>query len=143
MSLSKKDIDLVKGFWEVIRPQSELLGAEAVGRMLMVYPQTKAYFSHWSSTAPGSAPVKNHGREVMGAIGDAVHRIDDMVGAMGSLSYLHAFKLRVDPSNFKYLAHCVMVCISMFFPEEFTPEVHLSVDKFFQCFARALSERYR
>ena len=69
--------------------------------MLVVYPQTKTYFSHWPDTSPGSAPVKKHGKTVMGALGDAVGKIDDLVGGLSALSDLHAFKLRVDPGNFK------------------------------------------
>lgn len=70
-------------------------------RMLTVYPQTKTYFAHWADLSPGSAPVKKHGKVIMGAVGDAVSKIDDLVGGLAALSELHAFKLRVDPANFK------------------------------------------
>ncbi|KAJ8253923.1 hypothetical protein COCON_G00205350 [Conger conger] len=143
MSLSASDKIVVKGLWSKIKPKADEIGGEALGRMLMVYPQTKAYFSHWSTTAPGSEPVKKQGAIIFGAVADAVEKIDDLTAAMGNLSELHAFKLRVDPSNFKYMAHCVMVCICLAFPKDFTPEVQLCVDKFFQVFAVALSERYR
>ncbi|KAJ8345023.1 hypothetical protein SKAU_G00292160 [Synaphobranchus kaupii] len=143
MSLSQKDMAVVKGFWMKMQPRADEIGAEAVGRMLTVFPQTKAYFSHWNDLSPGSAPVKKHGKLIMGAVNYAVNRIENMTGAMGSLSELHAFKLRVDPANFKILSHNIMVCILMTFPNDFTPEVHLSVDKFLQKFATALSERYR
>lgn len=70
-------------------------------RMLTVYPQTKTYFSHWADLSPGSGPVKKHGKTIMGAVGEAVGKMDDLVGGLASLSDLHAFKLRVDPANFK------------------------------------------
>lgn len=70
-------------------------------RMLTVYPQTKTYFSHWADLSPGSAPVRKHGKVIMGAVGDAVSKIDDLVGGLAALSELHAFKLRIDPANFK------------------------------------------
>ena len=69
--------------------------------MLTWYPQTKTYFSHWADLSPGSAPVKKHGKTIMGAVADAVAHIDDLPGALSQLSELHASKLRVDPSNFK------------------------------------------
>ena len=131
MSLSDKDKAVVKALWAKIGSRADEIGAEALGRMLTVYPQTKTYFSHWSDLSPGSGPVKKHGKTIMGAVGDAVSKIDDLVGALSSLSELHAFKLRIDPANFKILAHNVIVVIGMLFPGDFTPEVHMSVDKFF------------
>lgn len=70
-------------------------------RMLVVYPQTKTYFSHWKDLSPGSAPVRKHGQTVMGGVADAVKKIDDLSAGLLSLSELHAFTLRVDPANFK------------------------------------------
>nr|P02018.1 RecName: Full=Hemoglobin subunit alpha; AltName: Full=Alpha-globin; AltName: Full=Hemoglobin alpha chain [Carassius auratus] len=142
-SLSDKDKAVVKALWAKIGSRADEIGAEALGRMLTVYPQTKTYFSHWSDLSPGSGPVKKHGKTIMGAVGDAVSKIDDLVGALSALSELHAFKLRIDPANFKILAHNVIVVIGMLFPGDFTPEVHMSVDKFFQNLALALSEKYR
>lgn len=69
--------------------------------MLIVYPQTKTYFSHWPSLSLGSAPVKAHGAKVMGGVGLAVKNIDDLTNGMLELSEQHAYKLRVDPANFK------------------------------------------
>ncbi|XP_059415284.1 hemoglobin subunit alpha-like [Carassius carassius] len=143
MSLSDKDKAVVKALWAKIGSRADEIGGEALGRMLTVYPQTKTYFSHWSDLSPGSGPVKKHGKVIMGAVGDAVSKIDDLVGALSALSELHAFKLRIDPANFRIFAHNVIVVIGMLFPGDFTPEVHMSVDKFFQNLALALSEKYR
>uniref|UniRef100_A0A668ATK5 Globin domain-containing protein n=1 Tax=Myripristis murdjan TaxID=586833 RepID=A0A668ATK5_9TELE len=143
MSLNAKDKGLITGIWSKISSKAPELGAEALGRMLTVYPQTKTYFSHWADTSPGSAPVKKHGAVIMAAIGDAVTKMDDLVGGLSSLSELHAFKLRVDPANFKILAHNIHVTIAMYFPADFTAEVHLALDKFLQNLALALAERYR
>ncbi|KAI7803827.1 hemoglobin subunit alpha [Triplophysa rosa] len=143
MSLSDTDKAVVRALWGKISSRSDDIGAEALGRMLTVYPQTKTYFSHWADLSPGSAPVKKHGKTIMTAVGDAVSKIDDLVGGLAALSELHAFKLRVDPANFKILAHNIIVVIGMLFPGDFTPEVHVSVDKFFQNLALALAEKYR
>ena len=87
--------------------------------------------------------MKKHGGVIVRKIGEAVGHIDDLTGALSSLSELHAFKLRVDPVNFKLLSHTIEVSIALFFPAEFTPEVHVSFDKFLQNLALALSEKYR
>ncbi|XP_030645759.1 hemoglobin subunit alpha [Chanos chanos] len=143
MSLSAADKAVVKGLWSKIASKSDVIGGEALSRMLVSYPQTKTYFSHWADLSPGSAPVKKHGGTIMASIGDAIGKIDDLTGALSSLSELHAFKLRVDPANFKILAHNIIVCIAMYFPADFSPEVQVSVDKFLQNLALALSEKYR
>ena len=41
------------------------------------------------------------------------------------------------------LAHCMLVCMAMIFPDEFTPQVHVAVDKFLAQLALALAEKYR
>ncbi|XP_033501043.1 hemoglobin subunit alpha-2-like [Epinephelus lanceolatus] len=143
MSLSAKDKDVVRAFWATVSGSSESIGAEAVCRMLTVYPQTKTYFSHWKDLSPTSASARNHGIIVMNGIGDAVTKIDNLVGGFLTLSELHAFTLRVDPANFKLLAHCILVAMALAYPDEFTPEVHVSMDKFLAAVARALSEKYR
>ncbi|XP_071326239.1 hemoglobin subunit alpha-A [Trachinotus anak] len=143
MSLSGKDKSVVKSFWDKAAPKAAEIGGEALGRMLTVYPQTKTYFSHWSDLSPDSAQVKKHGATIMGAVGEAVGKIDDLVGGLSALSELHAFKLRVDPANFRILAHNVILVMAMTFPADFTPEVHVSFDKFMQNLALALAEKYR
>uniref|UniRef100_W5LAQ5 Hemoglobin subunit alpha n=1 Tax=Astyanax mexicanus TaxID=7994 RepID=W5LAQ5_ASTMX len=143
MSLTVDDMAVVKAFWGKIGAKADDIGAEALGRMLTVYPQTKTYFAHWADLSPGSAPVKKHGKTIMGAVTAAVASIDDLPGALSQLSELHAYKLRVDPSNFKILAHNIIVVVGMLFPGEFTPEVHVSLDKFLQNVAWCLAERYR
>ncbi|KAI4900634.1 hypothetical protein NFI96_029199 [Prochilodus magdalenae] len=143
MSLTVHDISVVKALWAKIGSRADEIGAEALGRMLTVYPQSKTYFSHWADLSPGSAPVKKHGKVIMAAVSDAVAHIDDLPTALSHLSELHANKLRVDPANFKILAHNIIVTVGMLFPADFTPEVHVSLDKFLQNLAWCLAERYR
>ncbi|CAJ1076029.1 hemoglobin embryonic subunit alpha-like [Xyrichtys novacula] len=142
-SLTAKDKATVKAFWGKVGSKAEEIGTDALARMLVVYPQTKTYFSHWKDLSPGSAPVRKHGMTVMGGIASAVKNIDNIAGGLLSLSELHAFTLRVDPANFKILAHCILVVLAIMFPNDFTPEVHVCMDKFLACLARALSEKYR
>uniref|UniRef100_A0AAZ3QFP9 Globin domain-containing protein n=1 Tax=Oncorhynchus tshawytscha TaxID=74940 RepID=A0AAZ3QFP9_ONCTS len=112
MSLTAKDKSVVKAFWGKVSGKADVVGAEALGRMLTAYPQTKTYFSKWADLSPGSDPVKKHGAVIMGAIGNAVGVMDNLVGGMSALSDLHAFKLRVDPGNFKVgpqITHCLYI----------------------------------
>ncbi|KAI5618276.1 hemoglobin, alpha embryonic 1 [Silurus asotus] len=143
MSLSAKDKETVKAFWAKAAPKAEDIGAETLYRMLTVYPQTKTYFSHWKDLSYGSAQVRKHGKTVLGGVGEAVSKIDDLTNGLLSLSELHAFQLRVDPANFKILGHNLLVVLAATFPDDFTAEVHVSMDKFLAAVGLALSEKYR
>ncbi|XP_022522885.1 hemoglobin cathodic subunit alpha [Astyanax mexicanus] len=143
MSLTAKDKAAVKAIWGKIGGKADAIGHEALARMLVVYPQTKTYFSHWSDLSPGSEEVKKHGKTVMGAITGAVDKMDDLVGGLSALSDLHAFKLRVDPGNFKILSHNILVTLAVNFPGDFTPEVHVAVDKFLAAVSSAIADKYR
>ncbi|KAM4624523.1 hemoglobin subunit alpha-1-like [Polymixia lowei] len=143
MTLSAKDKAAVKGFMSKMKSRSEEIGAETLSRMLVVYPQTKSYFAHWPDLAPGSAPVREHGVIFINGVYEAADKIDDLKNGLLTLSELHAFMLRVDPVNFKIFIHCMLVVLAMLFPEDFTPQVHLAVDKFLAQVALALAEKYR
>uniref|UniRef100_A0A8C1PLL0 Hemoglobin embryonic subunit alpha-like n=1 Tax=Cyprinus carpio TaxID=7962 RepID=A0A8C1PLL0_CYPCA len=114
-----------------------------LSRMLVVYPQTKTYFSHWKDLSPGSAPVRKHGKTVMSGVAEAVSKIDDLTSGLLNLSELHAFQLRIDPANFKILSHNILVVLATMFPTDFTPEAHVAMDKFLCALSLALSEKYR
>ncbi|KAM4525998.1 hemoglobin, alpha embryonic 5 [Fundulus diaphanus] len=143
MSLTQKDKAAVKALWAKISKGADAIGADALARMLVVYPQTKTYFTHWTDLKAGSAPVTKHGQKIMGGVAQAVAKIDDLSNGLLELSELHAFQLRVDPANFKILAHCLLVVISSMYPNDFTPEAHVAFDKFLSNVALALSEKYR
>ncbi|KAM3834065.1 hemoglobin subunit alpha-2-like [Diretmus argenteus] len=143
MSLSDKDKDTVRIFWAKVAGNTEAVGTNALYRMLTVYPQTKTYFAHWKDLGPGSPNVRKHGKTVINGIGEAVAKIDDLQKGLLSLSELHAFQLRVDPTNFKILNHCILVVLAITFPADFTPEAHVAVDKFLSAVALSLSEKYR
>uniref|UniRef100_A0A3P8Q3P1 Globin domain-containing protein n=1 Tax=Astatotilapia calliptera TaxID=8154 RepID=A0A3P8Q3P1_ASTCA len=122
MSLSSKDKTLVKTFWAKVESKGAEMGGEALGRMLVAYPQTKTYFSHWGDLSPNSPQVKKHGATIMAAVGKAVKNIDDLTNHLSKLSELHASQLRVDPANFKILTHSMILVLGMYFPADFTPE---------------------
>ncbi|PWA17844.1 hemoglobin embryonic subunit alpha-like isoform X2 [Gambusia affinis] len=79
----------------------------------------------------------------MGGVAEAVAKIDSLTTGLLNLSELHAFTLRVDPANFKVLAHNILVVLAISFPNNFTPGVHVAMDKFLAVVALALSEKYR
>ncbi|CAB1341807.1 unnamed protein product [Coregonus sp. 'balchen'] len=133
MSLSTKDKAIVKAFFGKVAGRAEDVGNEALSRTLVVYPQTKTYFSHWKDLSLGSGP----------GVLDAIEKIDDLSAGLLTLSELHAFLLRVDPANFKIFNHNMLVTLAMMFPDDFTPEVHVATDKFLAQLALALSEKYR
>ncbi|XP_034046304.1 hemoglobin embryonic subunit alpha-like [Thalassophryne amazonica] len=143
MSLNAKDKEVINNFWKKASTRADEIGAEALGRMLTVYPQTKTYFAHWKDPSPGSEAVKKHGKIVMNGVAKAVNNIDNLTCSLLALSELHAFKLRVDPANFKILGQCILVVFNSMFPGDFTPEVHVSFDKFMAAVGLALSEKYR
>ncbi|XP_074553679.1 hemoglobin embryonic subunit alpha-like [Halichoeres trimaculatus] len=142
-SLTDKDKARVRAFWEKVGPKSEEIGTEALARLLIVYPQTKTYFAHWKDQSPTSPSAKKHGITIMSGIGFAVTKLDDLKAGLLNLSELHAFTLRVDPANFKLIIHCILVVMAIMFPQEFTPQIHVSMDKFLACVALALAEKYR
>ncbi|MBN3320987.1 HBAZ protein, partial [Atractosteus spatula] len=111
-------------------------------RLLTVFPQTKTYFTNVDIT-PGSAKLRTHGGKVMTALAQAAVDIDNMPAVLSSLSDLHAYILRVDPVNFKLLAHCILVVLANRLPAEFTPEAHVACDKFLVRVAEVLSQKYR
>ncbi|TWW70143.1 hemoglobin embryonic subunit alpha-like [Takifugu flavidus] len=143
MSLSADDKKVVKAFWGKVSTKADAIGADALGRLLLVYPQTKTYFSHWKELTPNSNDVKIHGGRIMNGVTEAIGKMDNLTAGLLNLSELHAFTLRVDPANFKLFAHCILVVMANMFPADFTPEVHMAMDKFLAAVARGLSEKYR
>lgn len=72
-------------------------------RFFLSYPQSKPSFPQFDQL-PGSAQLRARGAELAAALNDAVKNMDDMDGALSPLSDLLAYKLRVDPANFRVSA---------------------------------------
>ncbi|MGH0135641.1 UNVERIFIED_CONTAM: hypothetical protein FKN15_057946 [Acipenser sinensis] len=143
MPLTDADKNHVRSIWSKASGKAEELGAQSLGRMLEVFPNTKTYFSHYSDLSVKSGQVHVHGKKIFDALTDAVKNIDDITGAMSALSTKHAHTLRVDPANFKILSHTILVVLALYFPADFTPVVHLACDKFLAEVSYALAEKYR
>ncbi|XP_027023963.2 hemoglobin subunit alpha-like, partial [Tachysurus fulvidraco] len=143
ISLSAKDKVVVKDLWAKVAPRADEIGFEALGRLFEVYPQTKTYFSHWSDLHPGSAHVKKHGAVIVRKIGEAVAHIDDLTGALSRGKDQTIYTDLCFVTFNRLLGQTLKVSIALYFPGDFTPEVHVSFDKFLQNLAIALSEKYR
>ncbi|XP_005391729.1 PREDICTED: hemoglobin subunit alpha [Chinchilla lanigera] len=142
MVLSSDDKANVKAVWSKIGSHGAEYGAEALARMFLSFPTTKTYFHHFD-LSPGSAQVKAHGKKVADALTNAANHLDDLPNALSALSDLHAHKLRVDPVNFKFLSHCLLVTLAAHHSAELTPAAHASLDKFLATVSTVLTSKYR
>nr|P24291.1 RecName: Full=Hemoglobin subunit alpha; AltName: Full=Alpha-globin; AltName: Full=Hemoglobin alpha chain; Contains: RecName: Full=Hemopressin [Echinops telfairi]AAB21592.1 hemoglobin alpha chain [Echinops telfairi=lesser hedgehog tenrecs, Zalambdodonta, Peptide, 141 aa] [Echinops telfairi] len=140
--LSAADKANVKAVWEKAGGNVGKYGGEALDRTFLSFPTTKTYFPHMDLT-PGSADIMAHGKKVADALTLAVGHMDDLPGALSKLSDLHAYKLRVDPVNFKLLSHCLLVTLACHLGGDFTPAAHASLDKFLSSVSTVLTSKYR
>ncbi|XP_017453102.1 hemoglobin subunit theta 1B isoform X1 [Rattus norvegicus] len=111
-------------------------------RTFLAFPSTKTYFPHLD-LKPGSSQVKAHAQKVADALTLAAHHLDDLPGSLSALSDLHAHELRVDPANFQFFSHCLLVTLARHYPGDFSPEMHASLDKFLGHVTSALVSKDR
>ncbi|KAM7038862.1 hemoglobin subunit alpha-D [Acridotheres tristis] len=142
MVLTAEDKKLIQQTWGKLGGAEEEIGAEALWRMFHSYPPTKTYFPHFDLTQ-GSDQIRGHGKKVVAALGNAIKNLDNLSQALSELSNLHAYNLRVDPVNFKFLSQCLQVTLATRLGKEYSPEVHSAVDKFMAAVAAVLAEKYR
>ncbi|XP_005054186.1 PREDICTED: hemoglobin subunit alpha-D isoform X1 [Ficedula albicollis] len=142
MVLTAEDKKLIQQTWGKLGGAEEDIGAEALWRMFHSYPPTKTYFPHFD-LSQGSDQIRGHGKKVVAALGNAIKNLDNLSQALSELSNLHAYNLRVDPVNFKFLSQCLQVTLATRLGKEYTPEVHSAVDKFMSAVASVLAEKYR
>ncbi|KAM9304724.1 hemoglobin subunit alpha-3-like [Gastrophryne carolinensis] len=142
MSLTASERASILSLWSKIAPQANQLGAEALERLFLSFPQTKVYFSHFD-LSHGSADLLAHGGKVINALGDAANHLDNLAANLSALSDLHAYNLRVDPGNFELLSHTIQVVLAAHFPDEFTAEVQAAWDKFLAEVSDVLTSKYR
>nr|P01976.1 RecName: Full=Hemoglobin subunit alpha; AltName: Full=Alpha-globin; AltName: Full=Hemoglobin alpha chain; Contains: RecName: Full=Hemopressin [Didelphis virginiana] len=140
--LSANDKTNVKGAWSKVGGNSGAYMGEALYRTFLSFPTTKTYFPNYDFSA-GSAQIKTQGQKIADAVGLAVAHLDDMPTALSSLSDLHAHELKVDPVNFKFLCHNVLVTMAAHLGKDFTPEIHASMDKFLASVSTVLTSKYR
>ncbi|XP_074073508.1 hemoglobin subunit beta [Macrotis lagotis] len=125
----------------------EQTGAEALGRLLIVYPWTSRFFDHFGDLSSAKAVMSNpkvqaHGAKVLVSFGDAVKNMDNLKGAFAKLSELHCDKLHVDPENFRLLGNIIVICLAEHFGKDFTPGVQAAWQKLVAGVAIALGHKY-
>nr|APA23847.1 alpha-globin D subunit [Spinus magellanicus] len=140
--LTAEDKKLIQQMWGKLGGAEEEIGADALNRMSHSYPPTKTYFPHFD-LSPGSDQIRGHGKKVVAALTTAIKNIDNLSQALSELSNLHAYNLRVDPVNFKFLSQCLQVSLATRLGKDYSPDVHSAVDKFMSAVASVLAEKYR
>uniref|UniRef100_A0A4X2K033 Hemoglobin subunit mu n=1 Tax=Vombatus ursinus TaxID=29139 RepID=A0A4X2K033_VOMUR len=123
--------------WNIIAGQEAVYGTELLQRLFTVYPSTESHFPH---LIPGleRAQMQNHREQKLIAVGVAVGHLRD---SLGCLADLHAV-LRVEPTNFQFMTHCIQVRLASHLQRECTAEIHAAWDKFLTSMAVVLTEKY-
>ncbi|KAM7371073.1 hypothetical protein PAMP_010569 [Pampus punctatissimus] len=140
--LSQRERKLIAEIWERLTPVAEDIGSDALLRMFVTFPGTKTYFSHLD-ISPRSAHLLSHGKKIVLAIAEGAKDISQLTVTLAPLQTLHAYQLRIDPTNFKLFSHCVLVSLACHMGEDFTPVAHAAIDKYLSAFAAVLAEKYR
>nr|XP_020471595.1 hemoglobin subunit alpha-D-like isoform X2 [Monopterus albus] len=136
--LSKTEKELIVEIWERLTPVAEYIGSDALLRMFASYPGTRTL-----DINPGSAHLLSHGKKIVLAIAEGAKDISQLTVTLAPLQTLHAYKLRIDPTNFKLLSHCMLVTLACYLGDEFTPVAHAAMDKYLSAVAAVLAEKYR
>ncbi|XP_072272953.1 hemoglobin subunit alpha-5-like [Pyxicephalus adspersus] len=142
MTFSEAEKAAITSLWSKVSGHADDIGAEALERLFLSFPQTKTYFSHFD-LSHGSADLRRHGGSVVKAIGNAAQHLGDIDHALSRLSDLHAQNLRVDPGNFRLLSHSIQVTLAAHFPKEFNATTHAAWDKFLAAVSSVLVSKYR
>ncbi|XP_034988134.1 hemoglobin subunit alpha isoform X2 [Zootoca vivipara] len=142
MGLTEEEKKRVRAIWVPVSRHAEAVGVEVLTRLLAAHPTTKTYFHHLD-LSPDSAQLRALGKKVVDALSRAVENLDDLPGALGKLSELHAFELQVSPTSFECLNHCILVTIGAHSRGTLDPALLLSLDKFLSSVAHVLTSCYR
>ncbi|XP_072272955.1 hemoglobin subunit alpha-5-like [Pyxicephalus adspersus] len=142
MTFSEAEKAAITSLWSKISGHADDIGAEALERLLIVFPQSKTYFSHFD-LSHGSADLRRHGGSVMSAIGKAAQHLGDIDHALSGPSDFPAQDLMVDPDNFRLLSQSIQVTLAAHFPKEFYATTNAAWDKFLDAFFTALIFKYR
>ncbi|XP_067998291.1 hemoglobin subunit beta [Melanerpes formicivorus] len=136
---------LITGIWGKVNVAE--CGAEALARLLIVYPWTQRFFASFGNLSgataiSGNPMVKAHGKKVLTSFGDAVKNLDNIKSTFAQLSELHCDKLHVDPENFRLLGDILIIVLAAHFGKDFTPEAQAAWQKLVRAVAHALARKY-
>ncbi|OXB51401.1 hypothetical protein ASZ78_002930 [Callipepla squamata] len=101
---SAEEKQLITSVWGKVNVEE--CGAEALARLLIVYPWTQRFFDNFGNLSSptaiiGNPKVRAHGKKVLSSFGEAVKNLDNIKNTYSRLSELHCEKLHVDPENFR------------------------------------------
>ncbi|XP_036408370.1 hemoglobin subunit beta-2-like [Megalops cyprinoides] len=125
----------------------DVVGPEALGRVMFVYPWTQRYFGGFGTFSSvesimGNDKVRAHGKVVLHGLDRAVQNMDNIKETYAELSVLHSEKLHVDPDNFRLLGDCLTIVVAGQLGSAFTPEVQATWQKFLRVVISALQRQY-
>ncbi|NWI62370.1 HBB protein, partial [Todus mexicanus] len=136
---------VITGIWGKVNVAE--CGAEALARLLIVYPWTQRFFASFGNLSSptaisGNPMVRAHGKKVLTSFGDAVKNLDNIKNTFAQLSELHCDKLHVDPENFRLLGDILIIVLAAHFSKDFTPDVQAAWQKLVRVVAHALARKY-
>ncbi|NXW74755.1 HBB protein, partial [Hirundo rustica] len=136
---------LITGLWGKVNVAE--CGAEALARLLIVYPWTQRFFASFGNLSSptaiiGNPKVRAHGRKVLTSFGEAVKNLDSIKKCFAQLSKLHCDKLHVDPENFRLLGDILIIVLAANYGKEFTPACQAAWQKMVRVVAHALAHEY-
>ncbi|XP_069409526.1 hemoglobin subunit beta-like [Ovis canadensis] len=137
--------DTVIAFWSWVRVDE--VGAETLGRLLVVYPWTRRFFESFGDLSTADAvmnnpKVKAHGKKVLDSFTKGLKHLHRLKRFFAALSELHCEKLHVNPENFKLLGNILVITLARHFGKEFTPELQAACQKVVAVVVNALTDRY-
>uniref|UniRef100_A0A8C5T6J5 Hemoglobin subunit beta n=1 Tax=Malurus cyaneus samueli TaxID=2593467 RepID=A0A8C5T6J5_9PASS len=142
---SAEEKQLIASVWAKV--SVEECGAEALARLLIVYPWTQRFFDNFGNLSSptaiiGNPKVRAHGKKVLTSFGEAIKNLDNIKGTYSKLSELHCEKLHVDPENFRLLGDILVIVLASHFGREFTPACQFAWQKLVGVVAHALAHKY-
>ncbi|XP_037985209.1 hemoglobin subunit epsilon isoform X3 [Motacilla alba alba] len=142
---SAEEKQLITSVWAKV--SVEECGAEALARLLIVYPWTQRFFSDFGNLSSptaiiGNPKVRAHGKKVLTSFGEAIKNLDNLKGTYSKLSELHCDKLHVDPENFRLLGDILVIVLASHLGRDFTPVCQFAWQKLMGVVAHALAHKY-
>uniref|UniRef100_A0A8B9P7M4 Globin domain-containing protein n=1 Tax=Apteryx owenii TaxID=8824 RepID=A0A8B9P7M4_APTOW len=106
---------LITSVWGKVNVEE--CGAEALARLLIVYPWTQRFFDAFGNLSSptaiiGNPKVRAHGKKVLTSFGEAVKNLENLKTTYSKLSELHCEKLHVDPENFRLLGDILIIVLA-------------------------------
>ncbi|XP_062344230.1 hemoglobin subunit rho-like isoform X3 [Cinclus cinclus] len=141
---SAEEKQLIASVWGKV--SVEECGAEALARLLIVYPWTQRFFDNFGNLSSptaiiGNPKVRAHGKKVLTSFGEAIKNLDNLKGTYSKLSELHCEKLHVDPENFRLLGDILVIVLASHLGRDFSPVCQAAWQKLVGVVAHALAHR--